>query len=294
MRPSPRAMLMIVLGGLWSAGAGCVLMQHPQAQVERMTAASARAELGCMPLRLEISDGTHRRWGSGVAIHPRVVVTAGHVLPDWAGQQVEVPTGAGFLSPRRLPPVLVDTGERAQRVRVRQVVRGESAIAGAGDWALLVLSRPLRETVVLPPASWMPTKPGSAVPQPQPGPRRLRGRAVVIAGFCAGQDEVGSAGSVAVRTSLVVPPPGASEAPLLYASMPGRGANFAGLSGAPVFCRQDDGTHTLVGIYLGECESRLAGLISLGCWGVIHQFPVAEALHVLARVQNGRGVGPQP
>lgn len=231
----------------------CSLIHSPSGRIEPLTAASAD-ELGCTPLMLAVFGRDEVGGGSGVAVHERIILTAGHV----------VPSDARFLVAATNP------GERPQGTRIRRVIRGDGEATTQGDWALLILDRPLSR-IGCRPAAQMCGQERCASP----------GQPVVIAGFpfLSGHDpeDLRARESILLRTTLDSPPPGdpsGGSSDFLFASyVPGR-TDLSGLSGAPVFLMPAGAQPLLVGIHIATGVSKFAGTIMLDRAAVIRRLPL--------------------
>jgi hypothetical protein len=211
-----------------AVGAGCAGSGTTSARVAPLTSIDA-ATLGCTPLMLMVQGEGAAGAGSGVLVHPRVIVTAEHVVPEGA----------------RSVMAFVDGGA-GEAVRIELVVRGTREGFWNGDWALIVLAEPfgsLRAQV----ATRM-----AAADQPIPSP----GDEVVIAGFpIAGNDPM-ERSPVVITTRVMAPPPWVSRSEDVFFAYNTRDdAERPGASGSPVFAGG-----VLIGVYSGTADAKVLGI----------------------------------
>lgn len=214
----------------------------PAAQREALNAAGS--ELPYPPLALTVSGGdpygTH--WtgsGSGVLVHPRIVLTANHVVPP--------------------EPRAVSFGEGEEASRILRVVRGPvgsgSHAQWRGDWVLIILAEPPRGLRAV------STHLVSAASDPLPP-----GSPLIMAGFAFARAAGNSGGAMArtgelVRTEVVSDPGFETRDPdVFYASGRVADPELAGCSGGPVFVADAAETWTLAGIYLGRTGRSVLGI----------------------------------
>lgn len=200
-------------------------------------ASRTRELVGCTPLLLTVMAGDDHGAGSGVLVHPRVILTAGHVVPEGAGAVL----------------AFVDLDGGGEMVGVDQIVRGSRQGWWGDDWALLVLSEPFR---VLPavPASRL----GDGAEPPLGDPLIMAGFPGLKPGEARGMPYQHEA--VLIRTGAVKRPAWAAEDPAVwFASDLEEWRPLTGMSGGPVFlnCR---GGPLLVGLFVGEASKQLAGV----------------------------------
>jgi len=267
-----RLFLLLLLAAL-AASTGC-LVHEPAGRLESLSS-TACSELGCTPLLLAVygkEDGKGQivGGGSGVAVHDRIILTAGHVIPQ----------EARFLFARAggTPDSADDSSSawRGQGARIRKVIRGGGAATTQGDLALIILDRPL---------SRIGCKACSCLCESADRPPPA-GTPILIAGFpFDGGDDMINRDPVIVRTTLSHSPPDAAGGPaFLYADYAAGRTDLSGLSGGPVFTVPGPGhPPMLLGIHIATGVSKF-GQLTIGRTSVIRRLPADEIARAIAEL----------
>src|SRR5262245_34411484 len=121
---------MLAIAAAIVVGALGACATRTSATAESLATPRAQEELGFTPLVVEVHAGDMRGVGSGFLVHPRVLVTARHVLPPGTDGRAHV---VAFSTLR-------DAGQAAA---VDTIVRGVGVPCREGDWAVVVLHDPL-------------------------------------------------------------------------------------------------------------------------------------------------------
>jgi hypothetical protein len=263
---------LVVLGVLASLGplSGC-LVHEPAGRLEALSSATC-SELGCTPLLLAVygredGKGSIVGGGSGIAVHERVILTANHLVPDQA-RFLFARTGA--------TPEDDSVAWRGQGARIRRVIRGNGAATTQGDWALIILDRPLGRIQCRPACRLV----GASDRTPPVG------TPIVIAGFpFDGGDDMINREPVVVRTTITRAPPDAAGGPaFIYADYAAGRTDLSGLSGGPVFTAPEPGQScTLLGIHIATGVSKL-GQITIARTSVIRRLPAEEIARAIAEL----------
>jgi|ERR1043165_37957 hypothetical protein len=250
----------------------CISIHEPTGRIEPLPA-TASADLGCTPLLLAVyghedAEGNVVGGGSGVAVHERVILTAGHVIPSEARFLYARVAGTEGSADRGSPVW------RGQGARIRKIVKGGGAATSEGDWALIILDRPLSRIGVRPASNLLAQ--GARAP--------LSGVPVVIAGFpFEAGDDATSREPVIVRTTIASAPPGAraSDA-FLFADYAAGRTDLSGLSGGPVFMPLGAGAApVLVGIHIASGISKFAD-VTTSRTILIRRTPTDEIVRAIA------------
>lgn len=240
------ALLLIVLAA--PAITGCSAWPDPTGRAEPLPAGTAH-EIGCTPLELLVHADDELRSGSGVALHERLILTAGHVVPDEPTYLTAFASGA--------------TGGEA--VRIAAVVRGHGDDGEAGDWAILVLARPFGALAVSPAQYLNPA--GQSVPESSPiliagSPHPIGARAPV------------EREPVLVRTEVIAPPSSVKADPrLLYVRHITERRSLDGLSGGPAVLVRPGEPPLLVGIHVASVHLALGRAVEFGRIIAVHRVP---------------------
>lgn len=259
-----RATAALLLAALAVAPACSTFVSRPDA----IHSAAAHDDLNCAPLAIDILAELGRGTGSGVLVHPQVLLTARHVLPDGPDTLVVYP-----------PPTVRGEPATDQRPRValiRRVVDGGGQPADGGDWALLVLAQSFETLGVMP-----ATLPAQA-PELRPG------AAVSIAGWPMADEDGDEWGRrpLLIHTVCIKRPAGAPLDPAVVFARNSRGqVSYNGASGGPVLTTSPDGP-VLAGVYLGTAERSLAGAL-VDREILIHPLPLDAIRRVIAEVESG-------
>jgi hypothetical protein len=262
---------------------GCIVHQ-PTGRLEALSP-SASSELGCTPLLLAVygrEDGKGQivGGGSGVAVHDRIILTAGHVVPQEARFLFARAGGTADSSSDS------SRAWRGQGARIRSVIRGNGAATTQGDWALIILDRPLTRIGAMPAINFFPIDdrpPASGTP-------------ILIAGFpFEGGDDMINREPVIVRTTLARPPGDSTGGPaFLYADYVAGRTDFSGLSGGPVFTvPADGGPPMLLGIHIATGVSKF-GQLTISRTSVIRRTPTAEIEKAIAELTPPPPPSPSP
>lgn len=277
---SPRRLLAALLLAAALCPA-CAALREPSGRIEPLSESTC-ADLGCSPLLLAVygrepaAPGERPRGvvggGSGIAVHDRIILTAGHVVPE----------GARWVSLRSIPHAGETAPRRPAGARIQRVVRGGGGAVSEGDWALLILERPLSGLGIAPAPCLCPA--GSDAP--------CTGCAVLIAGYPfppghASFDDMTRREPVLLRTRLAdAPAAGGARATgdrhsFLYADYPEGRTGLDGLSGGPVFDPAPPGPPRLIGIHIASGTTRF-GDLTLRRTAVIRRLPAAEIAAAIA------------
>ncbi len=224
---------------------------------ERLTERVANRELGCTPLGVVIRQSDQQGVGSGVLVHPRILLTASHITPP---------------DPRSVALFAVG-GDTAETVGVVRTVRGRAGDSFAQDWALLVLERPLARITADP------------APLPATAMTPAPGQALLVAGFAMENESPLERAPLLLRTACIARPAGPPPDPgVIYARNTRRYASRRGASGGPVLQPMETGP-VLVGLYLGTTERWAAGVL-LGRELSIHLAPLGEIRALAAELDK--------
>ena len=255
---------------LLTALPGCIV-HEPTGRLEPLSTAAC-SQLGCTPLLLAVYGREGKAQvvggGSGIAVHDRVILTAGHVVPDEARFLFARVGGTPDSSEEDSP------AWRGQGARIRKVIRGGGGPTSKGDWALIVLDRPL--TRIGARACSCMCSAGDPAPK--------IGDAVVIAGFpFAGTTDMINRDPVIVRTTICHAPLDAGSDPaFLYADYASGTTDLSGLSGGPVFTVSRTGEPAcLIGIHIATGVSRFGDKV-VDRTSVIRRVPTEEIQKAIA------------
>lgn len=200
-----------------------------------MLAVPRHADLPGTPLLITIMVPEGRGVGSGFLIHPRVLLTAGHVTPEGATVVV----------------AFVDGAAGAEVLPVERVVRSRRDGWWGEDWALLVLERACEAI------------PARAAPPTRAEPPEI-GESVLLAGF-PGRVPGEATGRLAdheamlLRSRVIARPDWAGEDPaVLFVADTTSERRRTGMSGGPVFVDRG-GTWQLCGLYVGDARQAFLG-----------------------------------
>lgn len=219
------------------------------ARIEPLTSANASA-MGSTPLMLVVQGNGAAGAGSGVLVHPRVILTAEHIVAE----------GARSLM------AFVDGGV-GEAVRIERVVRGTREGFWDGDWALVVLEEPFGSLRALVAARM--------ADRPLPSP----GAEVVIAGFPIVGDDPMERSPVVITTRVVAPPSWLSRSEeVFFAHNTRDDAERPGASGSPVFAGGE-----LIGVYSGTADAKVLG-IRTSRHLVIQRLPMGAIREVVAGI----------
>ena len=245
----------LLAAALAIAGACSTIVPLP----ESIQAATAHDGLDCSPLALIVVAGRAHGVGSGVLVHPRVVLTARHIVP---------------AEPERLFAA-TPASRRGEAARIQRVVDGGGRPASTGDWALVVLDRPF-QTIAARPAAL-----------PARAPRLRPGEPVWIARSPLTENGGGAMARnpLLIRTVCIERPAGAPvEAGVVFAPNPER-RGYLGASGGPVLRASPPETPVLAGVYLGTGDRYLLGM-PLDRELLLHTLPLDEIRRVVAEVES--------
>ncbi|MEX2217472.1 MAG: trypsin-like peptidase domain-containing protein [Phycisphaerales bacterium] len=280
-----RCLNLLLLALTTLAAPACTsLTLNPSGRIEPLSPALSD-QLCCSPLLLAVfgreDDGPGGGGGgggvigagSGIAVHERIILTASHVVPQ----------SARWASLRSADqPQQSQRSRRSSGVRIRSVIRGGGPAASGGDWALLILDRPLSRQGI----TAAPCLCAQNAPAPPPG------TPVLIAGYPfpegkppATESAVFSRTPVVVRTTLAAPPPDARRNDtFLYADYAAGRTDLSGLSGGPVFTVPEGGggePPVLIGIHIATGVTTFASL-TLNRSSLIRRVPTAEIERAIA------------
>ncbi len=206
------------------------------------------------PLAIEVTSPGARGHGSGILVHPRIILTAGHIVP------VDASSVTAFTSPGAAPEVVrilnvlpapAPTADDHQPTRPLR----DWAVPGHedDDWALLILSAPFTTLDALPAAVLDDTRPAL-------------GDTVIVAGFPfadGGLDPARRADRRALlAASSIIPGPADSRSSdhRYFGRGVEHGAGHLGASGSPVFVDSPGDPPRLVGIYIGAIGYEFLGI----------------------------------
>lgn len=241
---------------------GCAASPVPHATTLRSPA--AQEGLGCTPLAIGLSGPSWRGYGSGVLVHPRIILPALHITPLDAMHVV------AFAS----------RDEAGEAVRIERIVHGGGEACRRGDWAMVVLAHPFQTLAALP------------AKLPDAAAALSAGDRVLIAGCMFVEDSEDppfEREAVLIQTTCIVPPPGfPREQGVVIARNSADFERYEGASGGPVLRREDDGTATLAGLYLG-LGARSVGGYEIDRHIIIHQAPWEELQRTIAQVEAQGG-----
>ncbi len=248
-------MLRLLLAAIPILALGCARDRGIGA--ERLTEHAANQELGCTPLGVVVWQADQQGVGSGVLVHPRILLTASHITPP----------------DPRFVALFAAGDDTAETIGVVRTVRGRAGDSFAHDWALLVLERPLARVTADP------------APLPATAMTPAPGQALLVAGFAMQNELPLERAPLLLRTECIARPAGPPPDPgVIYARNTRRYASRRGASGGPVLLRTDAGP-VLVGLYLGTTERWAAGVL-LGRELSIHLVPLDEIRALAAELDK--------
>jgi len=230
---------------------GCAASSTPDAPSPAILAQAIRT--AGTPLALQVALPGARGHGSGILVHPRIILTAGHIVP------INATSVTAFTTPEGAPEIVrIDRifparafsgiGDPASRPLRDWSMPGDKN----DDWALLVLGAPFTSLDAAPAETF-----ATAPPTP--------GDAVIIAGFPmadGGRDASRHSERIALFHKSDIIPGTKSSHPndqLFFGRGMPHGQGHSGASGSPVFLCTDNAPPALIGIYIGEIGYHFLG-----------------------------------
>lgn len=239
-----------------------------------------RRPLPGTPLALEVVSPGGRGYGSGILVHPRIILTAGHIVASDATSVIAFTDPAGPREAVRIIKVLPSEPAVDDRPQSRPIRDWSIPGDDDEDWALLILASPL---------STLPATPAPLLGNELP----TMDSSLRVAGFPFadhGRDRARrSERRVMDMNTPVIPTPShaRSSTQRFFGRGPSSKLDHSGASGGPVFLEARADPAPLVGIYIGEVSYDFLGL-RLRSELVFRRLPIAEihrAIDALNSVQ---------
>lgn len=264
---------------------GCAATSTPHAPAPDSLAQVLRA--GGTPLALEVASPHARGHGSGILVHPRIILTAGHIVPVDATTLTAFNSVDGVGEVVRILRIVPEPALAAGEQQATRPLRNW-AIPGHedDDWALLILSAPFASLDAQPAASLDDSRP-------------VPGDTVLIAGFPfadGGRDPArrGERRTLLATTSVIHAPLDARSSDQRFF---GRGIKdsigHSGASGSPVFSSFQSDPPMLIGIYIGEIGYKFLG-VQLSSEMMFRRLPIDAIRSAIASLDRSSSAAADP